>query len=573
MGASTLYELPARITADDGGLRARLDGGDGRTGWLTTRGWAAPNLHLPFLRAFVATTGLGTRRRSSLVARQCQLSYRGFLQFFSTELGDDVSLGGIGPEHIRAYREHLKDSPTLAMRMTDLRVLTKALHDLGLCDRDLFEAASDAIPARRHSPQPGYDPETFASITAAATRDVEAITRRIADGEELLRRFRDRSQGLSEHERIVGRMLEEMADTGRPPRLRTAHMRAVVPMIDLARMLFLTVRDLEPLLVLLAIRTGRNVETLKELTGEHRIRESSVLETQTIKRRRGYESETVLWDIGSAKRQLKTAGGMYLLLHRLGRRSRDLARSDKLLCIFLQRNGGSHRFVWENRLNNVAGPDLGAWARSHNLTEGGAALRLTFNRIKTTVDRERAQANNFQLDRAAVTNTPEVLYRSYIAPDPTARRALESITNGALLDLDARLTAERSPEKTAPISQRPEAPDVPDAITTAFMRCRDVLGNPEQPGVECNADMLACFGCPCAVVGDEHIPTILRLSAELIEHFERLPLEQWIARFGQAWLAIHNDILPSRTTEEIAHFATLMPTHTALKILEKPEMF
>lgn len=55
----------------------------------------------------------------------------------------------------------------------------------------------------------------------------------------------------------------------------------------MASQLFLTFRDLAPLLVLLAAVTGRNGETLKELPAAHTVLEGRIVELEVIKRRRG----------------------------------------------------------------------------------------------------------------------------------------------------------------------------------------------------------------------------------------------------------------------------------------------
>ncbi|MBT1631650.1 hypothetical protein [Curtobacterium flaccumfaciens] len=454
--------------------------------------------------------------------------------------------------------------------MTELRAITRAWYDLGIADRELFEASSEHIGHKQSEPQGGLSPELFRSVVRAAMKDVEAIADRLAQGEDLLGRYRSDPSALSDEDRFTGAALDQLARTGIVPddlgRDAQGRRRRHLP-----GMLFVTRDDLTPIMVLLAARTGRNSETIKELSAVHRVREGLVLETQTIKRRQGYESETATWEIGASARPLKTAGGLYLLLERLCRRARALSSSDALLCAWFWRRGVC--YPWARTLESPLLPNLPKWAKKHGFQEDGASLRLTINRIKTTVDRDRAMKNNFDLDRAAITNTPTVLYTSYVSPDASARRALQTITNGALVELDKQLTSASSPEKTEPISARPPIAAEPDAVTTAFMHCRNVLGHPSEEGIECTATILDCFGCPCAVVSDEHIPTILRLSEEMVERFSRYPLDAWVQRFGQAWLAIHNDILPSRTAHELADAAARMPDATALTLLDDPEMF
>ena len=103
---------------------------------------------------------------------------------------------------------------------------------------------------------------------------------------------------------------------------------------------------------------------------------------------------------------------------------------------------------------------------------------------------------------------------------------------------------------------------------TAFLTCRNILGNPEYEGIECPTSFLDCFGCPCSYVEDANIPTLMRLVEEMVERFDRMTFDDWVERFGEAWTAITTDILPSKTPEELAEFAELMPSSTPLTVLE-----
>lgn len=567
------YEPPARIAYRGGHLAARIDGSDGRIGWISSKTWPAPALHLPFLRAWVHSTGPGTERRTSLVARATTWSWRRFLVFLADRHGDEVNLEEIAEADVREFRESLPEGRTKYTMITELRVITRALFELGLCDRGLWEAAKAYAGRAESDPEIGLAPELFAEVVAAATRDVRAVADRIFAGEHLLSRYRRDQTDLTGDERRLGALLDELARTGVAP--RGGRMPdGEIWWTAIPKMLFPTRSELTPMMVLLAARTGRNSETIKELDADHSIREGLLVEVSTIKRRRGYESEGASWEIGGPTRQYRTAGGVYLLIHAICARSRELAGTNALLSAWASgKAGGRNVYPWEHDMVNVGLPNLPKWTQSHGLTEDGLPLRLTFGRLKTTVDRDRAKANDFELDRAAVTNTPGVLYSSYVAPDPTARRALQSITNGALVELDERLTAIGSAEKSRPISTRPPITDEPNADKTAYLGCRNVLGHPTEEGEDCTASFLDCFGCPCAVVSDENIPTILRLSEELAERFDTISLDVWVRRYGQAWLAINNDILPSRTAEELAEFAAEMPEQTALVLLDEMEMF
>lgn len=570
-----VYDAPQRIEEVDGKMRARIDGSDGRTTWLSLDGFPARALHVPFLEAFVRSTGPTTSRKSSGCAKSMQWAYRRILAFLEHRHGPEVSIDQITENDVRAYRDQIVATDRNKGDLAELRLLTMTLFELNYCSAALWEVARESVYGRETRGVGGLSPEGFKEVLAAATRDVQAIAERIRAGEALLDAFLTRPETLTPEQKETGSSLHVLASGGpapRTPRIVRGRARNSGPHNTVPPMLFPVLDDMTPILVLLACVTGRNSETLKELQSDHTVRDGLIVETTAIKRRRSYESETVEWEIGSRSRQWKTAGGVYLLVHDLCRRSRELANTTALLSAW-NRHRDENRYPWHARLSNVGAPDLPNWALKHGLEEHGAPIHLTFGRIKTAVERQRAQKSEFDMDRAAVTNTPDVLYRSYISPDQDARAELESITSAALRELQQRFIDGRSALTEVPLHERPPITSEPDAVTTAFMQCRNVLGSPDYPGVECAATMLDCFGCPCAVVGDENIPTILKLSEEIEERFHTLPFETWIRRFGQSWLAIHTDILPSRSAQEIAIASSKMPERTALSLLDEPEMF
>ena len=75
-------------------------------------------------------------------------------------------------------------------------------------------------------------------------------------------------------------------------------------------------QDLPAMLVLMVAVTARNIETIKELSAEHRIIDGKAVEVRLTKRRRrsGRWHETATWEIGAPGKELRRPGGLYLLL-------------------------------------------------------------------------------------------------------------------------------------------------------------------------------------------------------------------------------------------------------------------
>jgi len=93
---------------------------------------------------------------------------------------------------------------------------------------------------------------------------------------------------LSTEEGQLAAVLTDIAATGEVPFI-AHHSKAWDnhPMMKLARHLFVTGFDLGPLLTLGVGISGRNPETLKDLTVEHDVLEDKAVRVELVKRRRG----------------------------------------------------------------------------------------------------------------------------------------------------------------------------------------------------------------------------------------------------------------------------------------------
>jgi hypothetical protein len=356
--------------------------------------------------------------------------------------------------------------------------------------------------------------------------------------------------------------LVELAATGEVPRFRfptgAPHPRA---RMDYARRLFLVSSDLPPLVVLGVAVSGRNGETIKELPAEHRLLEDRAVQLQVVKRRRGAGRwfDDVVWEIGPPSRQLHTPGGFYLLLLELTARSRAFSGSTTAWSVWF--NGGVHDgFAGGGHADPFAamlsrGLELGRWARRCGLTdEDGAPLELTLNRLKTTVERRTTRAVGGHLPSAVRTNTQDVLFTSYLAGDPTVRDWAEGLVADAVVDAEdaARAAHQRVlAGNGGPVRVVPADP-VSRATATAFTSCTGIQDSPFNDGI-CRASFLTCFVCRNAVVTVDHVPSLLDLLSELERRWRGTDREEWWQRYGQTWLAITEDILPTFTPAEVDH--------------------
>ena len=190
----------------------------------------------------------------------------------------------------------------------------------------------------------GFSDGELARLLAALRADAAKIRDRIRAGEDLLRRYQAGPLALDAEDRDRGRVLEWMAAPGQVPPPPGAEPHPFSSdRRELAGQLFLTLRDLPPLMMLAAALSERNGETIKELPARHRVLENRAVKLVIVKRRRGARRwfETVTWEIGAPGRELHTPGGFYLLMLELTARSRQRCGSPLLWCVW--RNGHGAR--------------------------------------------------------------------------------------------------------------------------------------------------------------------------------------------------------------------------------------
>ncbi|MGW7613486.1 hypothetical protein ACWGKW_40840 [Streptomyces sp. NPDC054766] len=484
--------------------------------------------------------------------------------------------------------------------------LTTALRSLfaheqlaGRIPEAAMSALNRTIPKPRQAPVGGYSTGEWDRLTAAARADTARIARRIRAGEDLLRRFRTASSELSIEDRARGEVLDTVASTGVVPAyngLPSAQERR-----DLAAQLFLTWRDVAPILVLLGIASGRNGETLKELPAKHRRLDDRAVELEVIKRRRGPRRwfQTVTWEIGPPNRELHTAGGTYLLLLELTQRSRDMCGSSAALCFW--RNGhragiaatkDEHWAPFEQSLGLANDINPTKWARVRtpalraDAAEDGREppfLQVNFNRIKTITDARRTKQMGGHLPSAAKTNTMQVLFTSYLAADEPTRDWAEEVMAEALVDAErAALQAHQ-----AALQSRGGAPTViPGPVSaellreagldeeaasglaggeldTAWTACADHDQHPVTK-TACEDSFLDCLHCGNCLVTREHLPRLVALADALLKRREQMNELAWWKRYGPAWVAVKRDILAKFDPAEIAAARAQQPPHDAL---------
>ncbi|MFD0008244.1 hypothetical protein ACFVJ4_38480 [Streptomyces sp. NPDC127178] len=530
--------------------------------------------------------------------------------------------GELTRAHVDAF--YARPDSASSTRNADLRELQNQFRDRRLHSQlpaDAFDALNRRLSRVDTTGVGGYSSGELDRLTAAARADTARIVRRIRAAEKLVRQLHDDPHGVPHPARQQAEVLSDMAETGDVPWPQIGRFSdRLVQRTALASQLFLTWRDLAPLMVLLALVTERNGETLKELPARHRILEDRAVEVVVLKRRHGNKrwTETVTWEIGPTERELHTSGGLYLLLLELTTRSRGFCGSSAAVCLWsngYQRKGqGEHWAPFELSLRHGANMELSQWAatrakpvladpppepvtenpntaKKHDAgptTRGPQPLKVTFNRIKTSADARRTKQLGGHLPSSAKSNTAQVLFRNYLKPDEATREWAEEVMTEALADAeqaawDAHAAALGRRGEPTVIPKGESSQQFEDAgldphtareladggLDTAWTACEDQDHHPET-GAPCGDSFLACFHCGNCLITRTHLPKLLALLKALGLLRERMSEDAWWERYGPAWVAVRRDILAKFTPAEVDKVRQQPLPDALLDLVEAP---
>lgn len=546
-------------------------GEDGRTATFDVATLPLPGWHVPLAEAWARRIGPAgeLRTRSSVIGRWASLKH--FFHYLEGVVEPPQYPEDLRKRHATGYRKSM-DGIKEATSSKYLHSLAALFDKAPLAQRVSEEVKAKFRPRTPKKPAPlsGYSDRELAAIEAAARSDVAALISRLAAGPASC---------------LNPRIVEEARATGVVPRSRISAPQLGGYHRGIAESLFVTKRDLVPLLVLFVVLTGWNVETIKELSVEHTVLDDRAVHVPLIKRRRGegHTDEGGTWEVGRPGRELHHAGGLYLLLHQLMASARQLLSDAPYWAVWAGAGRGS-----KNGLRDPFALDLQPdesnldWVRKHALTadavEDGTAgkeLHLHFNRLKTSMDVRRVRQAGGHLPTAARSNTVPVLFSNYLNGDSTTLEwAREEMAEG-LVDVErAALDIHRnalSAMGRTQLTVRPvgttvlDGPDEPD--DTAWTACADHAHHP-LTGRRCTQSFLTCFHCANSIISREHLPGIMGLLDALEGRREFMDGDSWWRRYGPTWTAIRYDVLPKFTEKEVMDAIASSAVDALLDIVE-----
>ncbi|WP_147430078.1 hypothetical protein [Frondihabitans australicus] len=491
---------------------------------------------------------------------------RKVVRYLSEEAPDLPGLGALRVEHAREFWADLtrKNSASAAAIIGNVNVVLGSddsldsgfLVELGRPRRQNRSANRDGLGKDLSDAE-------FERVKAAARSQVVDIRQRVRKGHRLIEAYRNDPEAVPAHERRLAALLTEFADTGFMPVLAPLgpDYQYNKGRMKFAAHISLVEADMMPLLALFCCLSGRNSEIVKELPFRHEIRDGVALSCKVVKRRSGKHSwnETAVWEIGRESRQLHEPGGFFLLIQELTSMARPHVDQDRLFLTWVNPYGkyrDGFRFAWSQGLDQIK--MLWAhWAREQNLVnDDGGELVFDLNAVRTAFIRQRSRALGGHAPSSTFQNSLEVLFDNYLRGDPETIQWARNLVADTYRDVEVMIRAQHAKTFQATGGRIPSLDDdtsegAPDPALRAYNSCADLLLGPVNPGEPCRASVLTCFRCPNALVGERHLPALVHLERDLRERSETMPIHDWWALFGQAWMALTEDVLTRFTDAQL----------------------
>jgi hypothetical protein len=515
--------------------------------------------------AFARCTGAGGTLRTPESAAAVFWGCRRFLVELEAMADSPATPAELTVDHLERYWRRRRVQVRERGLLGEIRSVGSVF---GQMPPGVIAEAVDAWLHRRRSAGeyptvPGYSDREFEAIMGAARSEVAAIRSRLKRGQRLLTRYARQPDTLSTEEGQLAAVLTDIAATGEVPFI-AHHSKAWDnhPMMKLARHLFVTGFDLGPLLTLGVGISGRNPETLKDLTVEHDVLEDKAVRVELVKRRRGAGRmfETVHWEIGTPSQQLRRAGGYYLLLEQMMRLSRSFSGTSSLWSVWDPPDG--HHGPYDVALH-LKDWHMQRWKQRHPLLDdNGQHLQITLPRLKKTVDIRNTRAAGGHLPSSIRSNTMPVLFTNYLRGDPSVHDWAGGVITAALSDaettaracharvLDASVTTPKCAAAELDVTAATAKDLLVGNLDTAVAACADIDHSPLDGGGRCGVSFLLCFGCPNALITHNHIPKLKALLGWLIEQRSKIDLDLWWRQYGTTWVAITEHIRPKFTPAE-----------------------
>jgi len=587
---------PLVRSAPGSGLEVLFEGEDGRNDVFRFADWPMPHLHPPLAEAFAVVCGPQGSCRTRSTAEGAWSALKQFLRSLKRMAQPPAALAELTARHLDRYRMDRLGSVnerTLTLEIWQIRKVLREVRPPELISEEVHAWLNRRRPLTTPKPPPpsGYSDREFDLIMATARSDVAAIRERLATGRRLLTDYEHDPDSLDVEQQKLAATLAQIRVTGEVPIIRMPHpnsgLRDRAAMLELAGYLFLLDRDIPPLLTLAVGLSGRNAETIKDLSADHEVLEGKAVRVGLVKRRRGPSRmfDTGHWEIGKPSARLQTSGGLYLLIEEMTRLGRSFSGTDSLWSIWVWRNG--HIGAYDRRLHR--GNSFKKWQARHQhnlIDDNGDRLRINLPLLKKTVDVRNTRAAGGHLPSSTRSNTFPVLFSNYLRGDASVREWAGEVVTAALADAErdaraahARVLATAQGQLPEPaeaahrlgVSQETAEHLLAGRLDTVVAACADIEHGPFDGGKRCSVSFLTCLACENALVTHAHIPRLKALLDWLLTRREAMELATWWQRHGLTWLAITQHIRPKFSPAEWDQAPPTVGLAALLDVIDGPK--
>lgn len=550
---------PSSIT----GLYFSIDARSGGTATLDFTGLRPRALAIemaPAIRRLAEVGGpLGARSTLLAYARTVRI----FFRYIVAEAPTVLSCGQVAARHIDGFESWLEaEGKSRVHVFTLLSKMVVTFREIDANDPDRISDGlrgrlryTSARPFEHPKPRDAYSPFVARQLRDAARTDVATILRRL-DGNmpESLASYSDpvlRQRVAALHEALRNRGFLPRNDKATRDLYRALYTRGLPTsslLDDVYSRRYLTVHDLPPLLTLLSLDTGLEIECVKALKADCLSSASAGTVTlhYTKRRAHGLAQKTMRVRDGGPT----TSGGLIRAIVTMTERARRFHPSDAL---FLFYHACSFRDVVRHPKSTLSN-----WVARHGIVDDqGQPLKLLLSRLRKTHKALWYLKTGGHMARFAVGHTTEIAARHY-ADIPSLRPLHEATIAEGLEDAIGLST----PVKGSPVSDE-ALPEVsvdtgnnpaPAATQEVWLaQCSGFYDSPfSKSGLPCSHPFWGCLECRNAVITERKLPAILGFLDFILAQRPLLGAQDWAAKFGHAHERITRQILPAFSEEVIA---------------------
>lgn len=533
-------------------------------------------LAIAFAGALRRGAGLGGALGAASVIKQHLQGYHRFFRYLREHAPAIAGPADLKAKDLDGFEAALEaNGLTPIHRHTVLAKTINALRAIdadrpGVLEADLRRrlAYTSARSAGRSRPRDAYSPFVARRLRDAARTDIERLFRRLGTQAE--------DQGDDNLRRATARVEAVIAEQGRigydHPALKSLYFiraRRHLPVSSLIDDLHgrhhLLATDLPPLLTLLSLETGLEIECCKALTVDClRNPSAGTVEVTYCKRRaRGAEHKSIRIRDGG----IGTPGGLIRRLIAVTATARRYVESD---CLWVYHSWGDLRAgISHPRMT------LDAWTARHGIVDDdGHPLRLVLSRLRKTHKALWYLKSEGHMARFAVGHTAEIAARHY-ADLPSLRPLHEAAVADAFTEVvaaaepivlppDEEALWRSAPEAVAGVAPTTDVTGLLDGDQDVWLAaCAGFYASPfGKAGSPCPQPFWGCLDCHNAVITARKLPAVLAFLAFIEGERASLSATDWRLKFGRAHARITRQVLPAFSDAVIAEAREAIDAHT-----------